>query len=326
MKQYGFLILFLIVYLFSCTNKINRKIGSCYLHENDKIKYLQKNETGKIDTLVLKDANAVFFELIHDEMPGDVCVNGHIWAKDKLNVWYKNKMLPGADPKTFTVLENGYSLDKEHVYYYDNIIVSADIESFEVLSYFFAKDKDMILFQGKEVFGVKYINSFRVIDAYFSKDSATVYFNNDTLLNKLPDSDPKTFQYHTSIESQELTSLKYYTDKDKVYLVDTDKKVGEEDFLYMFEAFTESFSVYREKYYSGDNFNVYFKNKIIENADLETFETLGNEYARDKDFIYYQYKRLLGADKESFKVFAEDEGFDARDKSNYFLKGKKVRE
>jgi hypothetical protein len=325
-KNYNIILIILIVFLISCTENISRKIGSCYLHEDGKIKYLLKAETGETDTLVLRDANAVFFEIIQDDMHGNECVNGNIWAKDKLNVWYKNVMLPGADPKTFSVLDNAYSKDKEHAYFYDQLLVNVDINSFEVLSFFFAKDKQMVLLKGKEVFGVEDIEGFEVIDAYFSKDTTAVYFNNDTLLLKIPDSDPNSFKSFSENEDNQLSSLKYYVDKDKVYITDTDKTVGEEDFMYMFDAFIESFNILPEKYYSKDNFNVYFKNRIIENADIETFETLGKEYATDKKYVYFQNKRLVSADKESFRVFADDDSFDARDAQNYYLQGKKVRE
>ena len=326
MKTFSIILLSLLTIFLSCTDTINRKIGSCYLQEDGMIKYLKKDETGAVDTVALKDANTAFFELIHDEMPGDECVNGNIWAKDKLHVWYKNKILPGAHPETFTLLENGYAKDKEHAYFYDQLLVNVDISSFEVLTYFFAKDRNIIFSHGKEVFGVEDKKSFEIIDGWFSKDSTGVYFNNDTVLLKLPDSDPKSFRCYDLDLSGQLSSLKYYTDKKNVYFTDTDKNAGEEDFLYVFDAFTESFEVLAEKYYSKDNFNIYYKNKIIENADAASFETLGLSYAQDRQYIYFENKRLAGADKNTFRVFKEDSDFDARDAQNYYLKGKKVRE
>lgn len=319
--------LFIIVLLitqFSCIDNISRKIGSCYIHEDGKIKYLSRIQTGEIDTLILNDANAVFFEIISDEMPGDECVNGNIWAKDKLNVWYKDKIIKGSDPASFKLIENGYAKDKDHAYYYDKLLVDIDIENFKILTYFFAKDKNMIIYQGNEVFGVENIQDFEIIDGYFSADGQNIYFNNDTLLLKIPDSDPETFQCIDQNEEFQLSTLKYYTDKDKAYFVDTEKNVGDEDFLYVFDAFTESFEVLPSKYYSKDNFNFYFKNRIIENADRLSFKPLGKYYASDKANIFFKNKKIEGADIKTFRVFVDDDNFDARDYENYYLKGKKV--
>ncbi len=327
MKQIKLILIsvFLISLFSACTENIKRKIGSCYLHEEGKIKYLSRTQTGEIDTIILNDANAVFFEIISDEMPGDECVNGSIWAKDKLNVWYKDRLIQGADPASFKLTENGYATDKNYAYYFDKLLVNIELNSFKVLTYFFAKDKNIVVYQGNEVFGIEDIHNFDIIDGYFSADGKYIYFNNDTLLLKIPDSDPKTFKCFAGNDDLQLSTLKYYTDKDKVYFVDTEKNVGDEDFLYVFDAFTESFEVLPYKYYSRDNFNIYYKNRIIENADMLTFNPEGKDYAKDKANIFFKNKKLKGADINTFRVFEDDENFDARDSENYYLKGKKVR-
>ena len=48
--------IFLILLFSTCTDDIKRKIGSCYIHEEGKIKYLSRTQTGEIDTIILNDA------------------------------------------------------------------------------------------------------------------------------------------------------------------------------------------------------------------------------------------------------------------------------
>ena len=40
-----------------------------------------------------------------------------IYGKDKNNVYYENLIIPGADPKTFKYIKDGYSIDKNKAYY-----------------------------------------------------------------------------------------------------------------------------------------------------------------------------------------------------------------
>ena len=320
------LVLIALLIQISCIDSVSKQIGSCYILEKGDIKYLQRTETGDLDTLKLDGASVAFFEIVLDEIPGDECVNGNIWAKDKLNVWFKNRKIKGADPATFEVMENGYAKDKQYAFYYDTLLSGSDVLSFRVLSYFFSKDKDMIWYQGKEVFGVDDIFGFDIIDGYFSKDQNNIYFNNDTVLMKIPNSDVKTFTCFENQKNFERNSLKYYIDKNNVYFIDTEKSIDENDFLFVFEAFTSSFKVLPYKYYSKDNFNIYYKNEIIVNADMYSFSSPGNDYAKDKNTIYFKHKKLNGVDYKTFMIFDDDKGFDARDSKSYFLKGKKVRE
>lgn len=39
------------------------------------------------------------------------------YGKDKFNVYYKNEIIPGADPNTFIILKKGFAIDAKRAYY-----------------------------------------------------------------------------------------------------------------------------------------------------------------------------------------------------------------
>ena len=55
------------------------------------------------------------------------------FSKDETTVFYENLPLPGADPASFSVLQNGYSKDKNAVYIHAKKITGAHPASFAVL-------------------------------------------------------------------------------------------------------------------------------------------------------------------------------------------------
>ncbi len=315
------ILLTILIIFSSCKQDEIKQIGLCYIQENELIKYLDKTETGDIDTIVLDYANVANFEIINDSLAGYECLNADVWVKDKLSVWYKHYKIIGAEPSTFKILEDSYSQDEQNVFYKQLILTNADKENFKILSNFFAKDEEHIWYKGKEVFGINDPSNFKVIDGYFSSDGNSIFLNNDTLLLKMPDSDVKTFQNIKN--DMHLSSLKYYKDKNNVYCIDTEKNIGEEDFMYVFDVFTESFEILSEKYYSKDNFNIYYKNKVMENADRLSFSNLGKNYSKDSTSIFFKNKMMKGIDYETFEVF-ENDTTDAKDSINFYNKGKKL--
>lgn len=320
MKISQIIILISILIISSCKQDETKTIGSCYIIEDELIKYLNYTPTGDIDTIILDYANAENFTLINESSPENECLNDDIWSKDKLSVWYKQYKIIGADPLTFQLLNNAYAYDNQNVFYKQLILTNAEKENFEILSDFFAKDKEHIWYKGKEVFGIKNPADFKVVDGYFSSEGNSIFLNSDTLLLEVPDSDANTFKNLKN--DLHLSSLKYYIDKKNVYCIDTEKNIGEKNFMYVFDAFTESFEVLNEKYYSKDNFNIYYKNKIVENADRMTFKTLGKDYSKDSTSIFFKNKILKAVDFKTFQIFITDTT-DAKDSLNYYLKGKR---
>ena len=88
-----------------------------------------------LDFNILQGADVATFEHISDN-----------WYKDASHVWWINKLVRGANPKTFspvkvtsfaggTSLDFNYGKDDKHVFYQDSIIPGADAASFEKIDF-----------------------------------------------------------------------------------------------------------------------------------------------------------------------------------------------
>lgn len=80
--------------------------------------------------------------------------------------------------------------------------------------------------------------------------------------------------------------------------------------------------------YGKDKNNIYYGEKIIENADLKTFEIIKNsskyiksQYAYDKNTVYFYGKEIKGSDPKTFEVL---DPVLAKDKKDFYLNGVKL--
>jgi hypothetical protein len=103
------------------------------------------------------------------------------YSKDKKNVYYRAKVLEGADPETFELLEYGtedyssayYTKDKDHVFCskeifkdasgeYSDFTKVADVTTFQLLNEWYAKDKNHVYNSGEIIDGADPI-TFEVV-------------------------------------------------------------------------------------------------------------------------------------------------------------------
>lgn len=180
-----------------------------------------------------------------------------------------------------------------------------------------------------------------------------------SLVNKIDDSDAQTFKrvkeeilfvknmsHWTSWENS------FFSDKKHVYLHGKYIRSADiESFKYIGNGFAvDKNNLYREPdnvliedpiivktsggfkpmcfdLYGRDDKNIYYlaltytnEIRIIEGADSESFNCLQNVYAKDKNYVYYQGKRI-SSDPLSFQLVGSNEYF-AKDKNNVYWNGK----
>jgi hypothetical protein len=87
------------------------------------------------------------------------------FAKDKKRVYWKGRVLRGADPSTIGVLNNYFAIDKDHVFGFGEIILGANPDSFELLEGNWSKDATSYFYSNKKVDVCDY-DSFRIIDEF----------------------------------------------------------------------------------------------------------------------------------------------------------------
>jgi len=129
---------------------------------------------------------------------GDVAqIIGYYYSIDKGKVYYKNKILEGANPKTAELI--GFSLlkDDKNVYYMGERIKDIKIKNFEKLGQNYWKNENKIYYRDKKIENAD-IMSFKVLNEDYAKDKNHVYSGNEVidpspLLGKIKN--PETFEF-----------------------------------------------------------------------------------------------------------------------------------
>ena len=211
------------------------------------------------------------------------------YIKDKNNVYYGNKKIEGADKNTFeltydfgSVVNGYYSKDKNNVYYENKKLKGIDVKTFKKINrlvdnfliedkngfYIVEKDGSIALIDGKEV-DIENLSQLAIkTNLYHDKDS--MYFVKNHKLVKIKDA-PKVDPYNLSTYND-----KYINKYNVVYYLDTDEGA----FRKLEKAESHQFSAYGDTEYAKGRKNIYFKGKILADADYESF---GMKYNHEKD-------------------------------------------
>lgn len=127
--------------------------------------------------------------LLTDSRRLSIILGGAGYATDGAHVYQYDEVIPGADPDSFTPLDEYYAVDRSSVYYEGRMILGADPSTFEILgdgSY--AKDAESGFYDGRKISSDA--TAFMMPGNYlYAVDSTRVYFNGHIML----DADPATF-------------------------------------------------------------------------------------------------------------------------------------
>ena len=216
---------------------------------------------------------------------GDVAqIIGDYYSIDKGNVYYKNKILEGANPKTAELV--GFSLlkDDKNVYYMGEKIKDLKIKNFEKLGQNYWKNENKIYYRDKKIENAD-IMSFKVLNEDYAKDKNHVYSGNEVidpspLLGKIKN--PETFEFLPyGIRYDAL----YGKDKYNVYYINNIMSNCFDSYYFIYEVkgINKDKVEVLDGWFIKDDKNIYFKGKILEDGDYNTFELLPNGNGKYKN-------------------------------------------
>jgi len=305
-------------FLFKIGDPVNIKISDSYYH------HYRKN-------LIVYSPMGNWFELGYFELDADVESFQPIntdFGRDKNSIFWKGRK-QAVDYATFQIDASGIIKDKNHVYTTNGkeynfleIIEGADPKTYQLL--------DPSLPQHKRQ------SWFRDINAVYYK-------------NKKIEGDPETFkplndaiaidsQYIYSIVNQRGEGM-YVLDVDeviqkhkmiegKIHVInDTYVRIGnaivaaftEEEFtLHTFESIHTTKEI--DYFTILVNDTLIYKGVVYPEIDIETLETLDYNYSKDNKNIYYDYKKVIGANPKTFKMTSENDVWE--DGKNKYKNGK----
>ncbi|OSY89556.1 hypothetical protein WH52_02685 [Tenacibaculum holothuriorum] len=211
---------------------------SDYVIEDDKVYYKYWSfSQGGWNKMLLKSVDYKTFSKINTDE--------NIYGKDKNFVFFKEKIIKGADPNTFKVLIKGYAIDQTKAFYYTDSITNSSSKGFEVIDDYYSKDlKDV--FYKTEGLNVCSVDSFKLMFldeekwSRWSTDGCSYYKENF----KVPTLDYKNLKVYKN----------FNVSTDKYFLYYLNKKI-----------------TYEKKW-----------EKYIDTIDVNTFKVLGFNHYKDK--------------------------------------------
>ena len=215
---------------------------------------------------------------------GDVIqILGSNYSIYKGNVYYGNEILEGANPKTAELIGSSLLKDDKNVYYMGKKIKDVKIKNFEKLGQNYWKNENKIYYQDKKIENAD-IMSFKVLNEDYAKDKNHVYCGNEVidpspLLGKIKN--PETFEFLPN-------GILYGKDKYNVYYISSTMSNCFDSYYFIHEVkgINKDKVEVLNDWFIKDDKNIYFKGKILEGADYNTFEVLPNGDGKDKNRSY----------------------------------------
>lgn len=243
-------------------------------------------------------------------------------------VYFSGAKLSEADPATFKrfgmTISDLYSRDQNHVFYRDKIVPGADPQTFTQMTFDqketnFWKDQNQVYYDGVALENSK-APGFTILGSLYAKNSTTVYYGSKTLI----DADAKSF-----------TFLESNLAKDKNYLFLGDKTLDMGVDLATLHIYPYDPAVGIGFVHDAHKVYILAMQKpqVIPDADPASFKILPRFYLKDKNHVYFynqtQISVIPGADAASFEVLPNYDSVrhaEAKDHSHYYLEGVAIKE
>ena len=269
-------------------------------------------------------------KIIGVDLPTFQRIDEYIYSKDKNNIYFRGKKISGADKDTFEKIDKyNYSKDKNNIYYNDKKIEGVDKNTFEltydfgsVVNGYYSKDKNNVYYENKKLKGID-VKTFkkisRLVDNFLIEDKNGFYIVEED--GSVAPIDSKEVDIENLSQLAIKTNL--YHDKDSMYFVKNHKLVKIKDAP---KVDPYNLSTYNDKYINKYDVVYYLDTdegafKKLEKAESHQFSAYGNtEYAKGRKNVYFKGKILADADYESFgmKYNHEKDVYEIRDKNKVY--------
>jgi len=184
------------------------------------------------------------------------------------------------------------------------LVEGADANTFEALDRFYGRDESQAYYNGKVISGSDG-RSFKIIETPYTSDNHNVYYSGKAISDN-----PDGFKILFKMRMNKLENT-FSTDGEIVFK-------GSNPF-FPDRVDLATFEQVGKANYLKDKRSVYTLNRVIEEADPETFEVVtrySERYSKDASNIFYNGIRVKGVDKETHEIIDE---VHHRDRSNIFF-------
>lgn len=256
-----------------------------------------------------------------------------LYGRDKNHVYYWGKVVDGIDAASFRIIDDDYTADKNNVYFNTHIIEDADPTTFRIISREFAEDKNDY-FWSNQALNVADKATFVLIPDcdnpslyYWAKDKYKAY--NLPWHVSVPISDYDSFR-PLSVRYAIDNYLVYHRG-DTVYGADPNSfrevawDIGQDNNGVYYENIKTDITDFSDlkynhdgAYYQGNGVIYTEKLKPINNADIKSFRSVGNNsindncWYADNAHVWYGNIMINDADPNTFFLIRSSDIIDGR--------------
>ena len=275
-----------------------------------------------------------------------------IYFTDETTEPERKEIVKNVDFRTFKIFEENddFARDKNNIYYKNKKVENVDVNSFQVEGFYFVKDKNNTFYISNDglmkIKGFRPEGSYAIVQLFVPALLINKYgiymakYETDEIVAKSIKPEEMDMDTLEVLASEESFAVFYLKDKNNVYFInytaseqksidnnienEDDAENDNDDFIIQIEklagADRDTFEI--DSVYGKDKNNLYFYNQKIKGINTKTFKLVGSgEFVvKDDKGVYYfvnrEMKKLQNADSNTFEEVSKNEYY--RDKNGVY--------
>ena len=249
-----------------------------------------------------------------------------IYFTDETTEPEKKEIVKNVDFKTFKIFEedDDFARDKNNIYYKNKKVENVDVNSFQVEDFYFAKDKNNTFYISNDglmkIKGFRPEGSYAIVQLFVPALLINKYgiymakYENDEIVAK--SIKPKEMDMDTLevVDLEESFAVFYLKDKNNIYFINY--TAGEQKSI--------DNNIENEDDVENDNDDFVIQIEKLAGADRDTFEIV-SVYGKDKNNLYFYNQKIKGINTKTFKLVGSGEFVVKDDKGVYYFVNREMK-
>lgn len=249
-----------------------------------------------------------------------------IYFTDETTEPEKKEIVKNVDFRTFKIFEENddFARDKNNIYYKNKKVENVDVNSFQVEGFYFAKDKNNTFYISNDglmkIKGFRPEGSYAIVQLFVPALLINKYgiymakYETDEIVAKSIKPEEMDMDTLEVLASEESFAVFYLKDKNNVYFINY--TAGEQKSI--------DNNIENEDDVENDNDDFVIQIEKLAGADRDTFEIV-SVYGKDKNNLYFYNQKIKGINTKTFKLVGSGEFVVKDDKGVYYFVNREMK-
>ena len=249
-----------------------------------------------------------------------------IYFTDETTEPEKKEIVKNVDFRTFKIFEENddFARDKNNIYYKNKKVENVDVNSFQVEGFYFAKDKNNTFYISNDglmkIKGFRPEGSYAIVQLFVPALLINKYgiymakYETDGIVAKSIKPEEMDMDTLEVLASEESFAVFYLKDKNNVYFINY--TAGEQKSI--------DNNIENEDDVENDNDDFVIQIEKLAGADRDTFEIV-SVYGKDKNNLYFYNQKIKGINTKTFKLIGSGEFVVKDDKGVYYFVNREMK-